>query len=118
MKQVTVKKDKLLEILKKNREKHKKMVEDAQEGFKAASKIKLEQLLEKVKRNKLVNFIDLYELNQPMDKTEDYDRAIEMLQMEVADDVVIGEGVFRCFVQDKWGWTDQLLLSNTKYMSR
>lgn len=115
MKQITVKKDELLKVLKDNRKEHQNLVWKAQEGFKIAAKEKLEELLEQVKKNKLVEFFTLHELNQPMDKTEDYDRAIQMLEMEVEDEVKVSESEFRCYVQDKWGWTDQMLLSNTKY---
>ncbi len=115
MKQITVKKDELLEKLKDNRDKHRLMVLKAQKGFKIAAKKKLEELLAKVNSNRLVDFYTLHELNQPMDKTEDYDRVIEMLEMEIENEVKVSESEFRCFVQDKWGWTDQMLLSNTKY---
>jgi len=118
MKQVTVNKKDLLEKLKENRKLHKKLVWEAQEGFKIAAKKKLEQLLEKVNKNEMVDFRKLYELDQPMDQTKEYDRAIEMLEMEVNETVVVTANEFRSFVQDNWDWTDSMLLSNTKYLSR
>ena len=72
--------------------------------------------MKKVNEDKFVNFVLLYELDQPMDKTEEYDRVIEMLKMEVSEVVEISQGEFRNFVQDKWDWTERMLISNTKYL--
>jgi len=73
---------------------------------------------EKVKNNELINFNSLHKLNLPMNKTAEYDIAIEMLQMDISKEVSVSEHEFRCFVQDKWGWSEQLMLSNTKYLGK
>ena len=48
----------------------------------------------------------------PVDQTADYDRALQMLKMEVSKDVELTEQEFMELVQDNWSWKRQFSLSN------
>jgi len=115
MKEIKVEKEKLLTKLKDNREEHKKLVEKAKIGFKKQVKEKLEELLKKVDQDKKINLHELNEFDQPIDKTEEYDRAIEMLEMSVDKVVVVSQNEFKCFIQDDWSWSREMAFSNMKY---
>lgn len=116
MKSIKVEKAVLLKKLIENKQKHKELVEKAQIGFKKVVKETLEKLLQNVEKNKPIDFKELYNLTQPMNKTTEYEQAIEMLNMSIDDIVEITDQEFRCFVQDKWDWADQAFLSNSRYI--
>ena len=75
----------------------------------------LESLLTQARDNNFDKLNDILNLPRPVDKSEEYDRAIEMLEMSVDIRVTITSQEFRNYVQDKWDWTDQMLHSNTRY---
>jgi len=116
MQKILVKKADLLNKLQENKEKHKKFVEEAKKGYILLTKKKLEILLKKVEKNKIVNFNELYGLRQPMDKTKEYDVAIEMLQMDVNDTVELTHEEFLNYVKDQWNWTRDFLTTNLGYV--
>lgn len=116
MEKVKVKKEDLIIKLSENREKHKELVEKAKAGYIKTVERELAKLMEEVKQNKIINLRDLYRFDQPVDKTEEYDTALEMLMMSVEDEIMITHREFQHFVQDKWDWTDQMLTSNTRYI--
>lgn len=74
------------------------------------------QIQELIEAGKEFYLRGLLNLIEPIDKTNDYDRALEMLQMSVDDVVEISDTEFQCFVQDQWAWTQQAFMSNTKYL--
>lgn len=116
MEKVKVKKNELITKLTENRKKHKELVEKAKTGYIKTIKYQLEKLMEEVKQNKIINLRDLYKYDQPVDKTAEYDTALEMLEMSVEDEITLTHREFQHFVQDKWDWSDQVLASNTRYL--
>ncbi len=54
-------------------------------------------------------------LNPPVSHSEDYQRALEMCEWEVADTVRLTEGEFQQFVQDEWDWKPQFRSSASLY---
>lgn len=116
MEKVKVYKDELKTKLLNNRDDHKDLVEKAKKGYLKAIKQELNRLLEKVEQGELINLQELYRFDQPVDKTEEYDTALQMLEMSVEDEIVLSRREFQNFVQDKWDWTDKMLFSNTRYI--
>lgn len=116
MDKIRVEKAELLKKLHENKIKHSEMVIKAKEGYKKTVRVKLEKLLKKLDHDELVSFYELTSLPQPVDKTDEYDRAIEMLNMSVDDTIEISESEFKCYVQDQWRWAQEAFLSNTRYI--
>jgi hypothetical protein len=52
----------------------------------------------------------------PEEHTEDFDRAIEMLQWEVGDEVTLSEHDFATLVQNQWGWARSFASNTTSYV--
>jgi len=116
MERIKVEKEKLIMELKENRKKHKSLVEKAKAGYIRTMKKELNRLMNEVEQNKVINLHDLYKFEQPVDKTEEYDTALEMLEMSIENEIVLTRREFQNFVQDKWDWTHQMLTSNTRYL--
>jgi hypothetical protein len=101
--------------LKENRNKHLGLLSRAKIGYKKAVIECLESLLKEANDRNFDNLTNILNLPKPVDKAEEYDRAIEMLEMSVDEKITITSQEFRNYVKDKWDWTDQMLLSNTRY---
>lgn len=113
MKAIRVAKAKLLATLQTNRLNHRKIFEEAIEGYKQAVISELERRLNDAKANKKVSLY--FQLTQPVDQTKDYDRAIGMLTMSLDTEIELTEQDFACYVLDDWGWKRQFLTSNAYY---
>lgn len=115
MEKIKVDKTKLLEILKKNRETHRGVFEQALEGYKAHALAVFEEQLALVREGK--KFHHQWSFVQPVDQTKDYDRAIAMLEMSLDTTIDLSESDFMCYVQDRWAWKTQWAASNKLYTS-
>ena len=113
MEKIKVPKVRLLEILKANRQKHRGIFELAVQGYREAALTLFEEQIVLIKANR--PFQGLVALIQPVDQTEDYDRAIAMLEMSVDEFIDLSEADFRSYVQDKWAWKKQWAASNRAY---
>jgi hypothetical protein len=113
MEEVTIKKDEVLSVLKANRTNHRKIFEEALEGYKKKMIETLENSLADARAGKLTTLH--ISLPKPQDQTRDYDRAIKMLEMSIADSVTLSEQDFACYIQDDWMWKRQFLTSNAFY---
>lgn len=111
---ITVEKTKLLETVRKNREGHRALFIRAMEGFKKEAHDELNRLAEDVVKGRGVKLHA--ELDVPQDHTRDYDNAIAQLEWEMADIVSISHAQFNQLVLDKWGWSEQFVTSNAKYV--
>jgi hypothetical protein len=78
MKSIMVKKDKLLDLLRNNRDGHRKIFLEALEGYREQAIRELECMLREAKRGKRIR--RRVQLVEPMDQTKDYDRAIRMME--------------------------------------
>lgn len=110
---VTVKKDELLTALRGNREAHRKLFLEAQEGYREAVIIELDKMLKDAREGRhITRSISLVE---PHDHTKEYNCAIRMLEMCVHDTVFISDAEFMQFVQDDWGWKNQFVAQTANY---
>lgn len=106
----------LLAILKQNREEHREIFLEAQEGYRAAAIKELDAMLSEAREGKRIR--RSLSLVAPVDQTREYDNAIEMLEMSVDDKIEITEQDFRCYVKDEWNWKGQFLSSNAAYSAK
>lgn len=106
-------KDKVLEIIKTNRENHIAIADEAKENHKAALIEKLEDMLDQAKIGEHVErHIGLVE---PADYREEYDRAISMLELTNADVLTLDSEDYARYVQDDWEWKRNFQASNAGY---
>src|SRR2546423_839929 len=110
MERIEVEKEKILKVVQKNRDQHRKQYEKALEGFRKKVIANFESRLKQAKEGgKIQLHIGLVE---PRDHTDDYDRVLEMLKFEVNDTVELSEYEFANFVQDDWGWKEEFTTTN------
>lgn len=115
-KAIRVKRDDLLDALRKNRDAHRDTFEQAATGYRKRAIEELDASLQDAKAGKKIRrSIGLVE---PMDQTKDYDRVIRMLEMTVDDVVTIGATEFQQYVMDDWSWKEQFTASNAAYLGR
>lgn len=116
MNEIKVKKSDLLIKLKENKKNHRKMFEAALEGYRQTAIEELEKRLDDAKKGKR---IDIYvRLHEPVDQTNDYDRAIAMLEMDINDTVELDANEFSQYVLDDWSWKQQFTASNSAYLTK
>jgi hypothetical protein len=113
MEKVKVKKSEALDILRKNREAHKAIFDEAVAGYKAQTLKLLNDHIKQIKSGKVMRIT--VSLPQPEEHTKDYDRAIKMLEMSVDDVIEVDEQSFQSYIMDDWHWKHQFLHSNSTY---
>jgi len=116
MNQVKVKKDELLEILRKNRAEHRAIFLKAQEKYREVVIKELDAQLKAARGSKPFVLAKIVQLVQPKDYTAQYDRAIQMLEMSVDDTIIITAVEFQNYVQDIWNWSREWAFSNSSYV--
>lgn len=115
---ITVKKEKLLEAIYKNRETHKREYLEALAGYKATM---IDKLHENLTRLENTPGDEEFELNigihRPSHNLDDYDRYITMFEWEVDKEIDLSETEFRNLIQDEWHWTNSFKSIHNLYTS-
>jgi hypothetical protein len=112
---VTVKKEELLNAIRKNRETHRESFLKAQKGYRETVIKALDQTLAEAREGQRFVLERITALVMPQEHTTDYDRVIKMLEMCVADEVTVTEQQFSQYVLDDWGWKKQFITTNARY---
>lgn len=116
MRDVTVNKEKLLGTLVANKATHQADFEAAWHGYRDAAVRKLEAALASAQIAEPYKPLELHVgLSAPSCHTEEYDRAIEMLEWHTGDEITLSEHEFQQYVQDEWGWKGGFKMSNYQY---
>ena len=105
----------VLAAVKKNRENHVKMVEEAKTGWFAAAEKHLRGKLAKVAEGKQV---ELYvNLPFPTSYVREYDNAITMLEYHQNDTITLSSADVSRLIQDDWDFSHQFLTVSSEYSS-
>lgn len=112
MQHVVVKKDDLLAKVKENKEKHVNEAKIALDDYNLVAK---NLLLERIElANKGEADVDLrFNLAKPVSYQNEYERAIEMLEMTTHDKVTLSVQQFDQYVRDRWGWKESFSATNS-----
>lgn len=105
--------DELLTIISNNRDAHRRIFEEAIEGYRKEAVAQLEAHVERIKRGELI-LVSVH-LPRPEDHTREYDRLLKMLQMTKEQSIELSETQFQAYVLDDWNWKRQFLTSNRMY---
>ena len=111
----SIRKIELLNKIKENRDNHRKLFEEACEGYRTEAIKMLDEKLKLLKKKKSVKI--WFNLIEPEDHTDDYDRILKMIKMTVVDEIELTEQDFQRYVQDEWSWKEQWTASNYNYFS-
>jgi hypothetical protein len=110
---VTVKKETLLATLQENRERHKKIVAEAREGYLKKAEAALRSRLDVIRSGKMDGLI--FGLSLPVDQTKVYDTAIRLLEVDINDEMELTPSQVRNLVMDEWDWTEHFAMTNSAY---
>lgn len=114
MKEITVDKNRLLDKLHTNRKTHREMFLKAQVGYRKTVIEVLDSMLKAARDdNEIRTRIDLM---APIDMSEEYDIAIEMLTEHVNDTITMTNTEYKCYAMDKWAWKHSVIETNSSYL--
>ena len=117
MDSVTVNKADLIAKITEERDKHKALYDEAvivyTERFVAEAQRYAEEAIKRAARKQ--GFRQYTWLPVPEEHTEDFDRALQMLEWELSDTVTLDESDFRTLVQNQWGWMRNFTANTTSY---
>lgn len=115
MDEITVRKDILLEVLRKNRKEHRDIFLEAQKNYRALVIERLDAKLKQAREGSPLHLKELIAIVEPQDHTKEYNRAIGMLEMSTEPKVVLREHEYKQYVEDNWEWTRSWAVSNSGY---
>ena len=109
-----VKKRELIKILHDNRTSHAAAYQLAMEKYREKMMAWFNASVDTLKAGgwpeKTVN------LPTPEEHTRDFDRAIRMLEMNVADEIELEEHEFNQYVMNEWSWHRAFLANTSSYL--
>lgn len=106
-------KTELLEKLRENRDKHKADYDEAVANYRVAAKDALRAEVKKIDRGE--DFSLSFQLPEPREFLDQYDRAIGMLEMSVDETIELEDHEYEQFVQDNWPWAGQFAAATAFY---
>lgn len=117
MRKVTVNKQDLRKQLIQNKNDHEADFAITWDSYKSALVVRLENLVKQGRALEPGEPIELgvWDLPMPENHTAEYQRAIEMLEWETGDEVILDEHEFKQFVQDDWSWKAGVTQANVLY---
>lgn len=113
---VVMPKDKVVEIVRSNRNTHRAMFDEAMEGYENHSIELLQQHIERIKKGKRERIS--VALPVPEDHTDDYDRVLSILEHDIRLEVELDARSFDQYIRDNWSWKREFIETAGTYMSR
>ena len=110
-----VMKAELLDKLRENRDKHRGVFEAALAGYREEAQRLLGEQLAALLDGRTPKIYII--LSRPEDHTQDYDRIIAMLEMEIGETFTLSEERFAQYVMDDWRWKRDWLKMSNRYAS-
>lgn len=107
---VRVKKEEVEKKVKENRDEHRKIFEEAFDGWKAKYVEWLEVTLAQAREGKELG--SRFALTRPEDHTRDYDQVLTMLAMSQDAELELSAHEFANYIMDEWGWQHSFLMAS------
>jgi len=112
---ITVNKDDLIRRLKSNRDAHHAEYLEAVSVYKERCIVEIERMLADARAGVIRRSLTL---PIPEEHTEDYDRAIDMLEWAQSDTIELTQAEFATLVRNQWGWLSSFAANTSSYTSR
>ena len=116
MQQITVNKDELIAIVKKNRVEHQKLYEEAVLGYHVEVCDKLEDALREASCGE--KYTTNLNMSKPEHHIKDYDKIIGMLELSNESDIILLPHEYDQYVADEWHWAGMTNTINAMYASK
>lgn len=113
MREVTVRRVALQEKLEANKIAHQQVFEEALEGYRKLAIETFEKALADARAGKRIRS-RIY-LEQPINQTREYERALAMCAMSVDDTIKLTSQEFESYVMDRWPWRQSFLKAAANY---
>lgn len=113
--EVTVKKDLLLAKLKDNLLIHKKIAQEAREGYIKKTQEVLQEKLNEANEGKFVHLS--FHLPEPQDHSKEYEQTIAMIEWDTRTELTLDQREFKSYILDEWSWDRNSLVTNALYSS-
>jgi hypothetical protein len=117
METITVDKAALLDTLRTNRSNHKAEYDKAVAAYTKRFVEEAKRFADEAVRrasNKM-GFAQFQWLPVPEEHTDDFDRAIQMLEWSVSETVELSEYDFQSYVQNNWRWASSFASNTSSY---
>lgn len=111
--QILIKKEKLIEQIKKNKEAHIKAYAKAVTAYKKEALKQLAEQTKLAKEGKLKIHLNLI---SPVSLSEHYDDLVEMFEVDVREEVELTQQEYNEYYKDKTEVTRHALMSNQMYL--
>jgi hypothetical protein len=115
MENIRVSKADLIETITKNRDEHRETFLAAQKKFRERVIEALDQRLEEARAGKHVSLT--ISLPEPVDYTDEYQRALDMLDWEQREEVELDQESFAQLVRNEWSWARHWAQNSLAYTS-
>ncbi len=115
MQPIVVRKSDLKTKLAANLGKHQAEFQSALAGFYKVLSQKLTEKLSDIEMGKDVAAQVSMPAIKPVSHAEDYERALQMLDWEIREDIMLDEDEFKNLVEDKWQWRESFSSSSSSY---
>jgi len=115
MQNIKVKKADLIATVTRNREEHRAIFLAAQEKYRDRVITLLDQRLMDARTGRPI--VLTFGLPEPVDYTGEYDAALDALNWEVEDEVVLDEDTFRRLVRNEWSWARHFAANSMSYLA-
>lgn len=124
--EVKVKRDELLKVLRENRERHITEYKGACIGYRKVALQQLEESFQeardavnRLKEGQTISVVGFrINLTAPFNYEKAYDQIIRMMEMSVDTEIVLTASQFACFVMDDWDWKEDWDKSVSQYIHR
>lgn len=115
---ITVKKEDLINELKKNRDAHQEEYNNAYVGYKQLCIEALEEKLATVNEDEDFDMYFNEVSNPPDDHTQDYQNVIDILEIGEDDTIKLGVNDYMKYYKNNWEWRRSWGMSNATYLGK
>ncbi|MBA4186706.1 MAG: hypothetical protein C0467_01685 [Planctomycetaceae bacterium] len=121
--EVKVRRDELLSVLRKNREQHIQDFKAACIGYREVALQRIEEsfqeareVVNRLKEGQTIAVGLRISMSAPVSYEKAYDQIIRMMEMSVDTEIELTASQFACFVMDDWEWKEEWASSNAQYI--
>ncbi len=112
---VKVDKDRLIERLKENRDRHEREYQEAVGGYKSRLVFVLQRMLEAAKRKEVVSH--KIDLKIPKDHAQEYEKALAAMEWDQDVTLHLTQAEFDRYVLDAWPWKKRFMAIHASYIA-
>lgn len=115
LRSVRLDKQRLLDALKANKVEHKKVYDEAIQGWHEAMRAAVVKALADIDERSVYHTSIFHKLPKPEDHTEEYDATINLIEWSLDTEFELQAQEFQQFVMDNWAWKAGFTATTSNY---